>query len=286
MDEVALGGGDLHPVRAGLADPSGSLGEPVDDRLDLTHGERSAVGSVPVEQVEAGGCRHLVGRLAEQAGLGMRAGIADLDDVLRPQRLHPLHPGSQRGDELVLADLGVLDRRPPPVVDGEGGRHDRADPALGEPLLEVRPGLVHRPVVVGQASADGGAHQPVRKGDAVEGEWFEDHARTSAPARDRVRTWTHPSGSPSRCLYAESPFSDGSRRNRAIPTNLRAIARRGPESPGFCSLWHHPPCDQRILCPAGAGRGAGPSVGRCGTGPQPGTEFLARGLSRGARERS
>ena len=187
VEQVALRRRHLETVAPGVAHPHGRTREVLDHALDLAEAHRAAPGSVAVQQVEPVGGGEPVLRLAEQSRLRVIAGVPDLHDVPAPQRLDRPDPFRDGPHEAVLADLRVLQRRPPTVVHREGGRDDGADAVLGEPSLEMRPGGVHGAVVVRVTAPDRGAHEAVRELHPVDGERGEDRVRL-AHAAPRARS--------------------------------------------------------------------------------------------------
>jgi len=96
----------------------------------------------------------LIGFLAEEAGLRVVTGIADLDNIAAIQALDRTDSFAEFSDELILADLRIFQRRPSLRVNIERGRYDPSNAVLREAALEILPRVGDRSIIVGSPTAD------------------------------------------------------------------------------------------------------------------------------------
>jgi hypothetical protein len=155
----------------------------------LGHGD--GVVAVAVEQVDEPRRRPRVGGLGEEAGLGVGAGVADLEDVgaVAPA-LDELDGLAQRLGVAIVGDLEVLQGGVAVLADAGGRRDQRGHAGAGEMLLEVAEGVGGAAVVITQLAADGGADDTILEPNFTELERLG-HPEPRRRAGHRVRFRHH-----------------------------------------------------------------------------------------------
>src|SRR5205823_1532060 len=100
-------------------------------------------------------------------GMGVPAGVADLDDVAAFVRattaagLDFPHCFAQRADEAIVVQRGIFQRRLPHFVDADRRRDYAGDATMGKSLLEMNPRWRNRPVVKRESPSHRGAEYAV-----------------------------------------------------------------------------------------------------------------------------
>jgi hypothetical protein len=156
VDQVALGRRDLHAVAFGGGDAPGGGREACDGGPDLVARHLAGAVVVAVEQVEERRGRNAVLVLRLQAGVGMGAGVAELDDVAAVGTRRDLAHGlAQRLHEALVVKGRIFEWRHPVLVDADRGRDDAGDAAFGKTALEMDEGRGHRAVIKAVPAAHG-----------------------------------------------------------------------------------------------------------------------------------
>ena len=166
VEEVVVGGVDLHPIHPALLDPSGRLAKLLDNFLDVLPGGR--LGRPPLlPPAVAGGDQ---GEMGIQLGVGVGAGVEQLGKYLGAIGMHPFRQCPERGNFILPGRVQLPGEQDPPrLIHADHLGDDEPHAPLGPGLVVCQHVLRHGPVRLGQGGGRRRHHNAVGDGQRADG---------------------------------------------------------------------------------------------------------------------